>query len=45
MVKRGETVSHVGATGNATGSHVHYEIWQGGRVINPKQHMEGSHVP
>ena len=44
-VKRGETVSYVGATGNATGSHVHYEIWQGGRVINPKQHMEGSHVP
>ena len=43
-VKRGETVSYVGATGNATGSHVHYEIWQGGRVINPKQHMEGSHV-
>ena len=45
MVKRGETVSHVGATGNATGSHVHYEIWHGGRVINPQQHMEGSHVP
>ncbi|MFA6413594.1 MAG: M23 family metallopeptidase [Syntrophales bacterium] len=45
MVKRGETVSQVGATGNATGSHVHYEIWQGGRVINPKQHMEGSRVP
>jgi len=44
-VKRGETVSYVGATGNATGSHVHYEIWQGGRVINPKQHMEESHVP
>jgi len=44
-VKRGETVSYVGATGNATGSHVHYEIWQGGRVINPKQHMEGFHVP
>ncbi|MCK9196098.1 MAG: M23 family metallopeptidase [Syntrophales bacterium] len=43
-VKRGETVSYVGATGNATGSHVHYEIWQGGRVINPKQHMEGSRV-
>lgn len=44
-VKRGETISYVGATGNATGSHVHYEIWQGGRVINPKQHMEESHVP
>jgi murein DD-endopeptidase MepM/ murein hydrolase activator NlpD len=44
-IKRGETVGYVGSTGNATGSHVHYEIWQGGRVINPKQHMEGSHVP
>lgn len=44
-IRRGETVAYVGATGNATGSHVHYEIWQGGRVINPQQHMEGSHVP
>ncbi|MFA5179731.1 MAG: M23 family metallopeptidase [Syntrophales bacterium] len=44
-IKRGDTVSHMGSTGNATGSHVHYEIWQGGRVINPKQHLEGSHVP
>jgi murein DD-endopeptidase MepM/ murein hydrolase activator NlpD len=44
-IKRGEIVGYVGSTGNATGSHVHYEIWQGGRVINPKQHMEGAHVP
>jgi len=44
-IKRGETVGYVGSTGNATGSHVHYEIWQGGRVINPKKHLEGSHVP
>ncbi len=44
-IKRGETVGYVGSTGNATGSHVHYEIWQGGRVINPKQHVEVSHVP
>jgi murein DD-endopeptidase MepM/ murein hydrolase activator NlpD len=43
-IKRGETVGYVGATGNATGSHVHYEIWQDGRVINPKQHVEGSRV-
>jgi murein DD-endopeptidase MepM/ murein hydrolase activator NlpD len=44
-IKRGEPVGYVGFTGNTTGSHVHYEIWQGGRVINPKNNMEVSYVP
>ncbi len=45
MVKRGDTVGYVGATGNATGNHVHYEIWQGGRVVNPRKALEVNHVP
>ena len=34
-VVRGEVIGYVGATGRATGAHVHYEVWTGDRTINP----------
>ena len=34
-VERGALIGHAGATGRATGNHVHYEIWVHGRTINP----------
>lgn len=34
-VKRGDIIGYVGATGRATGSHVHYEIIANGRMLNP----------
>jgi len=34
-VKRGDVIGYVGATGRATGYHVHYEVWAEGRPINP----------
>ncbi len=37
QVKRGETIGHVGATGKATGSHLHYEVLANGRLLNPLQ--------
>ncbi len=40
-VKRGELVGHAGATGHATGSHVHYEIWKNDRAVNPKKYIQG----
>jgi murein DD-endopeptidase MepM/ murein hydrolase activator NlpD len=26
----------VGATGNATAPHLHYEVWQGRKAVNPR---------
>ncbi|MBI2835476.1 MAG: M23 family metallopeptidase [Acidobacteria bacterium] len=34
-VTRGDVIGYVGATGRATGSHVHYEVWADGRPVNP----------
>lgn len=34
-VKRGDVVAYAGSTGATTGVHVHYEVWRGGRPVNP----------
>jgi len=34
-VERGDIIGYVGATGRATGAHVHYEIVANGRMLNP----------
>jgi murein DD-endopeptidase MepM/ murein hydrolase activator NlpD len=36
-VKRGDVIGRVGATGRATGPHLHYEVLAGGRILNPLQ--------
>jgi murein DD-endopeptidase MepM/ murein hydrolase activator NlpD len=35
QVKRGDLIGHVGATGRATGYHLHYEVLADGRLLNP----------
>jgi len=34
-VRQGQVVAYVGATGLATGPHLHYEIWKAGQRVNP----------
>jgi murein DD-endopeptidase MepM/ murein hydrolase activator NlpD len=40
-VRRGEVIAYVGATGDATGPHLHYQLMRAGEPINPVPFLNG----
>ena len=44
-VDRGMAVAQVGLTGTATAEHVHYEIWVGGRAMDPQNYILDGVIP
>ncbi len=44
-VERGMAIAQVGRTGTATAEHVHYEIWVGGRAMDPQAYILNGMIP
>ncbi len=46
LVRAGQEVAKAGSSGRSTGAHVHFEVWQDGRVMNPRKFLgEGGNTP
>lgn len=39
LVRAGDEIAKAGSTGRSTGAHVHFEVWQSGRVVDPRHYL------
>ena len=39
IVKKGQTIAHLGSTGRSTGPHVHFEVLRDGRRFDPAEYL------
>ena len=44
-VDQGEAIARVGATGNARGTHLHFEVRRDGRPVDPSPYLQSGSVP
>jgi murein DD-endopeptidase MepM/ murein hydrolase activator NlpD len=41
LIRAGTEIAKAGSTGRSTGAHVHFEVWENGRVVNPRKFLGG----
>ncbi|TWI02898.1 peptidase M23-like protein [Luteimonas cucumeris] len=44
LARAGQEIAKAGSTGRSTGAHVHLEVWQNGRVMNPRKFLGDQEV-